>query len=95
MRAILIILFGGVALWRAAVDWHATIGQGYAYRPGTLGGLLSTHWPTTYAHVVDSLQHGAVPFAWNPVGAIVMSIPMALFFLTLAGWLWLGRPRPR
>jgi hypothetical protein len=95
MRAILIILFTGVALWRAAADWHATIGQGYAYRPGTLGGLMSSHWPTTYARLVDNLQHGAVPYAWDPVGAVVMSVPLALFFLSLAGWLWLGRPRAR
>jgi hypothetical protein len=95
MRAILIILFAGIALWRGVADWHATIGQGYAYRPGTLGGLMASHWPTAYAHTVDSLQHAAVPYAWDPVGAIVMSVPLALFFLTLAGWLWLGRPRAR
>jgi len=95
MRVILIFVFAGIALWRAAVDWHATIGAGYAYRPGTFGGLASSYWPTAYARMVDTLQHGAVPYAWNPLGAVFMSIPVALFFLTLAGWLWLGRPRQR
>ena len=47
MRAILMILFLGVALWRLGSDWHATIGQGYAYRFGSLGGLMATRWPTT------------------------------------------------
>ena len=41
MRAIMLILFLGAAIWRAGVDWHATIGQGYAFRLGTLGSVIS------------------------------------------------------
>ncbi len=95
MRAILMIVFLGGALWRVGADWHATIGQGYAYRPGTLGTLAASHWPTSYAHLVEGLEHSSVPYAWNPVGALVMSVPLALLFFSLAGWLWLGRSRSR
>lgn len=95
MRIVLTFLFLGAALWRVAVDWGATIGQGYAFRPGTLGGLISAHWPMNYAQLVDGLQRSRVPFAWDPVGAFVMSIPLALLFAALAGWCWLARARGR
>ena len=62
----------------AAVDWQATIGQGYAYRFSTLGTLIRGHWPEGYTSLVVSLKQSGVPFAWDPVGAIVMSIPVAL-----------------
>jgi hypothetical protein len=45
MRAILAILLLAAALWRVGVDWQATIGVGYAFRPGTIGSLISHYWP--------------------------------------------------
>jgi hypothetical protein len=95
MRILLTFLLLGAAFWRAAVDWNATIGQGYAFRLGSLGGLISAHWPTNYAQLVEGLRRSRVPFAWDPVGAFVMSIPVALLFAALAGWCWLGRARGR
>ncbi len=95
MRVVLTILFAAAALWRLGVDWSATISQGYALRLGTLGGVISAHWPANYAQLVDGLQRSRVPFAWDPVGALVLSIPVALFFAALAGWCWLGRSRTR
>jgi hypothetical protein len=95
MRVVLTILFAAVALWRIAVDWSATISHGYAFRAGTLGSLIAAHWPANYAQLVDGLQRSRVPFAWDPVGALVMSIPVALLFAALAGWCWLGRSSAR
>ena len=95
MRAVLTILLVAAACWRLAADWGATISQGYAFRTGTLGGLILAHWPGNYAQLVDSLQRSGVPFAWNPVGALVMSIPLALLFAALAGCCCLGRPQGR
>ena len=45
MRAILAVLLLAAAFWRAGVDWQATIGQGYAFRLGTIGSLIAEHWP--------------------------------------------------
>jgi len=95
MRAILTILLLGAALWRAGVDWQATIGQGYAYRFGSLGGLISGHWPGNYAQLVESLERSGVPYAWNPVGAIVMSLPLALVVAAIGGSVWVTRERGR
>ena len=93
MRAILAILLLAAAFWRAAIDWQATIAEGYAYRFSTIGSVISRHWPENYARFVESLQQSGVPGAWNPVGALVMSIPVALALAALAGGVWLTRER--
>ena len=95
MRAILASPARSPPLWRAGVDWQATIGAGYAFRLGTLGGLVSGHWPENYASLVESLQRSGVPFAWDPVGAMLMSLPVALVLAALAGALWVTRVRGR
>lgn len=95
MRAILTIILLAAAFWRAALDWTSTIGAGYAYRFDTVGGIISGRWPDNYAHLVESLQRSGVPFAWNPVGAFMMSIPVALLLATLAGTVWVTRDRGR
>jgi hypothetical protein len=95
MRAILAILLLAAALWRVGVDWQATIGVGYAFRPGTIGSLISHYWPDDYANLVASLQTSGVPFAWNPVGALVMSLPLALLLAAAACGVWLTRSRAR
>jgi hypothetical protein len=95
MRAIVTILLLGAALWRAGADWQATIGQGYAYRFGSLGGLFSRHWPEHYAQLVESLERSGVPYAWNPVGAMVMSLPVALMLAAIAAAVWVTRERGR
>ena len=93
MRAVLAVVFLLAALWRAGVDWQSTIGQGYAYRLGTFGSVISKHWPQGYAHLVESLKESGVPFLWNPVGAVLMSMPMSLTLLAIAAGIWLTRPR--
>jgi trehalose utilization protein len=91
MRAILMLLLLGTALWRAGVDWQGTISRGYAFRPGTVGDVFLAHWPGYYRQLVESLLESGVPYAWNPVGAFVMSLPVALTLATLALALWLTR----
>ena len=94
MRAILALLFLAAAVWRVGADWQATIGVGYAFRPGTIGGLISHYWPEDYQNLVASLQASGVPFAWNPVGAFVLSLPVALILAATALAIWLTRERP-
>jgi hypothetical protein len=93
MRAVLALLFLAAAIWRVGVDWQATIGVGYAFRPGTIGGLIAHRWPDDYQNLVASLQASGVPFAWNPVGAFVMSLPLALLLAAIACGVWLTRDR--
>jgi hypothetical protein len=93
MRAVLAILFLATAIWRIGVDWQATIGAGYAFRPGTLGGLIAHRWPEDYRNLVESLQASGVPFAWNPVGAFVLSLPVALVLAAVALGIWITRER--
>ena len=93
MRAVLAVLFLAAAIWRVGVDWQATIGVGYAFRPGTIGSLIAHYWPEDYQNLVASLQASGVPFAWNPVGAFVLSIPLALLLLVIASVIWLTRER--
>jgi hypothetical protein len=95
MRATVTILLLGVALWRAGLDWQATIGQGYAYRFGSFGSLISAHWPGNYAAFVEGLQRSGVPYAWNPVGAILMSLPIALVLAAIGATVWVTRERGR
>ncbi|HVH03786.1 MAG TPA: hypothetical protein VM891_12730 [Amaricoccus sp.] len=93
MRLVLGAIMIAAALWRAGVDWQATIGQGYAYRFGTLGGLLQNHWPEGYTSLAVSLKQSGVPWAWDPIGAIVMSVPVALVLAALGAALIVTRER--
>ncbi len=93
MRAALALLISGLAVWRLGIDWQATIGEGYAFRPSTLGQLFSARWPEDYANLVDGLHQSGVPYAWDPVGAVIMSLPAALVLAAIAGLIWVTRPR--
>jgi hypothetical protein len=93
MRAVLAILLAAVALWRAVSDWHDTIGAGYAFRMRSIGLVISEHWPASYDHLVESLQSSGVPFAWDPVGAFVLALPLSLIPALLAAAIWVTRPR--
>ena len=77
----------------AVIDWQATIGQGYAYRFGTLGSLIQGYWPEGYVRLVVSLKQSGIPCAWDPVGAIVMSVPVALVLATVGAGLFVTRER--
>ena len=57
--------------------------------------MISERWPDGYASLVESLQASGVPFAWNPVGALVMAVPLALIPALLAALLWATRDRRR
>lgn len=91
MRATLTILLLLGALWTAVFDWQATIGQGYAFRFGTAGGLIAARWPLEYQRLVDGLQQSGFPWLWNPVGAFLLSLPVALLLAAIAGAIWLTR----
>ena len=93
MRVFFAVLLLGAALWRVAVDWQSTLGQGYAYRFGTFGSLIQNNWPEGYVHLVVSLKQSGLPWAWNPIGAIVMSVPVAPVLAAIAAALLVTRER--
>lgn len=80
MRTSLVVLLAAVAFWRAAIDWQATLGKGYAYRFGTVGSLLGDWWP-------DGL--GGI------AGAFVLALPVAPALAAIALGLWITRPQAR
>lgn len=91
MRAALALILLAAAAWRLVVDWQATIGAGYAFRPGTIGGLIADHWPEDYFNLVTSLQASGVPFLWDPVGAFLLSLPVAIILAAAACGIWVTR----
>jgi hypothetical protein len=93
MRIILAVLLVGAALVLAAVDWQATIAQGYAYRFSTLGTMIQGYWPEGYVRLVVGLKQSRVPYLWDPVGAILMSLPVALVLATAGAGLFVTRER--
>jgi hypothetical protein len=72
-----------VAMWRASIDWGATIGAGYAFRLASVGQTLETAFP------------GLSEAAWlhSPVGTALMAVPLALVPALAAGLVWVTRPR--
>ena len=93
MRVILAVVFLAAAVWRAGVDWQATIGQGYAFRLGTHRQPDLQALAGAIRQPRRGLKQSGVPFAWDPVGAILMSMPLALVLAAIAGGVWLTRPR--
>ncbi|WP_299134652.1 hypothetical protein [uncultured Amaricoccus sp.] len=93
MRGLLAAILMGLALWRAAADWQATIGQGYAYRLTPIGQVIEAAAPETYASVIGAWKATSVPYLWDPVGATLMSLPLALVLAALAALVWFTRRR--
>lgn len=90
MRLVLILLLLAAALWRAALDWGATIGEGYAYRLTSIDGALANTWPDRWAGIVEAAKANGL---WDPVGATLTAMPLALVLAALAFLLWITRRR--
>ena len=93
MRVFVAVLLLGAALVLAVIDWQTTIGQGYAYRFSTLGTMIQGYWPEGYVRLVVGLKASRIPYLWDPVGAIVMSLPVALVLATVGAALVVTRER--
>jgi len=93
MRAFLTILLAVLAFMLAAFDWQATIGAGYAYRSASLGELVAGRWPEATAAMVAALRGGG--WLWDPVGAFLLSLPVAPLLAAVALGLWVTRPGER
>ncbi|MEM8569504.1 MAG: hypothetical protein AAGG56_01230 [Pseudomonadota bacterium] len=95
MRMVLVVVFAALALWRAWIDWHATISQGYAYRLASVESAVSSFAPSTYRGVTQSIQSLGLPWLWDPVTTFILGLPLALLPAALALVLWLTRRRAR
>jgi hypothetical protein len=91
MRVLLAAVFLVAGLWRAWIDWQATIGEGYAFRMSSIGTVLEATWPERYAAFTEGWQ--ARGLLWDPVGATLMALPLALMLLVVAALLWVTRRR--
>lgn len=95
MRILLVIGFTVLALWRAWIDWQATIGTGYAFRMASVDEVLRTAAPQTHRSLVDGLQAIGIPWLWDPIAMFVLALPLALLPAVLALLLWITRSRAR
>lgn len=93
MRTAIAVLFFALAFWRAAADWMSTIGEGYAYRFGTAGGFAGDHWPDAVGRLVGGLRSMGPSWAWDPVGAFVLSLPVAPLLAAVGVSFWIARER--
>ncbi len=95
MRFIFMVFFLLAALWRAVLDWQATIGEGYAFRPKSIGAVLSDSFPTVHDGLVKFLQSTGISWLWDPVGTTILWLPLSLVLAVPALILWLTRSRGR
>jgi len=91
MRVVLAAVFLAAGLWRAWIDWQATIGAGYAYRLASVQTVLEATWPETTPEFVAGWE--ARGLLWEPVGTTLMALPLALVLLVVATVLWVTRRR--
>lgn len=95
MRIALIGLLLAGALAQGWIDWQATIGEGYAYRLTPIGAALENMAPEPTHVLLGAIRDSGVPWLWDPVVETIVSLPMALVLLLLAGLLWVTRRRNR
>lgn len=95
MRILLVTGFAALAIWRASIDWQATIGQGYAFRMASVDGVLRKATPQAYAHGIEVIQSLGIPWLWDPVARVIVGIPLAILPATIAVLLWVTRSRAR
>lgn len=93
MRGILAAVLMGLALWQAVVDWQATIDAGYAYRLTPIDQVLTGLAPGPAGSVLGAWRGTSIPWLWDPIGATMMALPMALVLAGLAALLWVTRRR--
>lgn len=91
MRTVLAVMILLAAAFQIGVDWQATIGKGYAFRPGSIGGIMAARWPESHARLVSGLGDG---FA-GTVAGVVMALPVALLLGAAGYGLWISRPGRR
>lgn len=95
MRIIFMLAFLGTALWRAFLDWQATIGEGYAFRPKSIGAVLSDSFPTAHDAIVKFLQSTGISWLWDPVGTTILWLPLSLVLAVPGIILWFTGSRGR
>lgn len=93
IRIFVAVLLLTAALWRALVDWQATIGNGYAYRFTSIGVMMQNAWPDEFESMKVFWRSSGVPYAWDPVGATVMAVPVAAVLALCGGLIWLSSRR--
>lgn len=91
MRTALAVLILLAAAWQLGADWKATIGQGYAFRPGTGGAIMAAHWPEGHARLIGGFDGGV----GRAVRDFLFALPAALLFAAAGYGLWISRPAGR
>lgn len=93
LRTTLAILIFLAALWRAALDWMATVALGDAWRFKSSGELWKEVWPNG-PEVFETLIEGYLGDAvWAPLSA-VLDVPLVANLCFVGAFIWMVR-RPK
>jgi hypothetical protein len=95
MRILLVVGFAALAFWRAAIDWQATIAQGYAYRLASVDEVLRTSLPQTHRSLTTGMQAIGIPWLWDPIALFLLALPLAIIPAIIAILAWITRSRAR
>jgi hypothetical protein len=91
MRVVVVAALALAALVRFAFDWQASIGRGASFSRAPIGRIVSGTWPEATAAFIADWQR--IPLLWNPLGEIVLGLPLTVVLVVLAAALWLSRTR--
>ena len=93
MRSFLALIFFALALWRAGLDWMATVAQGEAWRFVSMETLWRGLFPNG-PDVLETLVQGYLnEQVWNGLSWVLL-LPAVVLPLVLGVFFWLIR-RPK
>ena len=97
MRTVLALFIFGLAIWRAALDWMATVAQGGAWRFVSVGELWGGYFPRGPGNFETLITGYLGPEIWA-YASFVLIMPMVSLLCFLGALIWMvrrtgGQPR--
>lgn len=93
MRALIALIFFGLAAWLGYSDYNATAAQGEELVLTSADAWWQQVSPATHETYLPKLQEVDVPYLWDPVLQTVLSWPIAALFAGLAFFFFMIRRR--
>jgi len=90
MRTLLALVLFALAVWRAALDWMATVTQGEAWRFVTVGELWGQFFPRGPG-TLETLVVGYLGTEVWRYASFILVMPMVALLCFLGGFIWMIR----